>query len=932
MNKPSLYEEVLDTLSKISPDSGGGSPLSKCYLMVYLIKNLKLKTYVEIGVYKGRSLFAAAAAIFRNDGKAYGIDPYNVQDAYEDEVPEHVPFDVNSFLNSLDFNKMYSDVLAFKEEADYGSCIKIIRQTSDKAIQYLIRDNIVIDMLHIDGNHDCKFVELDVKNYCPKVKDGGIIVFDDINWPSVRGVYEEYKKSCYVLFETEEFGILVKRGKHDSLREDRLYELSCKTQNLFDELKKIESKTCKYAEGYVPTVCVGILSYNHDDYIEQCLQSVIEQRGHFYLKVVISDDCSKDRTISFIQRFIESCPTRELVEILLITNHTNIGVVKNLQQLIQNFAGCDYFTFCEGDDYWSDGLRIEKLLNFMKNNPEYALSFNKIQMYFQNEDEFKLFDDQKKLNSELYTTGDIVVNYFIGNLSACFYNGEYLSKIDPSIFDIFTGDWFFNTYYSTFGDIGYYNKVLSVYRKHDKGFWTGLNSWDKIKKLASYIDDYNEKLNFTYDKEYTEYKKSLAYSVNGEYLKTFDLLILDSCFPLKKSMFRFVEFNILLEAFESIKLVTDGSDIKFLCDENEMDVIREYKKQYPRNGSKVEVFSEIVELIDYKLLYIVFLNNAYKYLDYTSRKGRPFVFTLYPGGGFAFDNFESDRKLRKVMSSPCFKKVIVSQKPVYDYLIEKKFCQEEQIEYIFGVVTETDKLSNVMIEKSHYGLNKNRLDICFVAFKYTPKGSDKGYDIFVDTAKILCQMVDNVYFHVVGNFDKDVIDVAEIKDRITFYGTHDIEWFDDFYKDKDIILSPNQPGKISKGAFDGFPTTACIDAGLRETAIFCTDPMGMNDSNFLEKKEIIIISNKPNEIVEEIMYYYNNPVELKKICNNGRKKIIELYSFEKQIISRINLLTAELLTATDIPKEYKFVDIIALVKRLLPNSVKSVLKKILVRV
>lgn len=60
--KPSLFERVKRVSDQILSDVLGGSPLSKCYLMAYLAQRQGCKTYVEIGVYRGKSLFPVAEA------------------------------------------------------------------------------------------------------------------------------------------------------------------------------------------------------------------------------------------------------------------------------------------------------------------------------------------------------------------------------------------------------------------------------------------------------------------------------------------------------------------------------------------------------------------------------------------------------------------------------------------------------------------------------------------------------------------------------------------------------------------------------------------------------------------------------------------------------------------------------------------------------
>jgi len=77
----------------------------------------------------------------------------------------------------------------------------------------------------------------------------------------------------------------------------------------------------------------------------------------------------------------------------------------------------------------------------------------------------------------------------------------------------------------------------------------------------------------------------------------------------------------------------------------------------------------------------------------------PFVFTLYPGGGFGFEEESSDAKLKKVLSSKYFKKVIVTQRATYEYLVRKNFCSKEKISFIFGLL---NSLFSLLLIKSPF--------------------------------------------------------------------------------------------------------------------------------------------------------------------------------------------------------------------------------------
>jgi glycosyltransferase involved in cell wall biosynthesis len=173
------------------------------------------------------------------------------------------------------------------------------------------------------------------------------------------------------------------------------------------------------------------------------------------------------------------------------------------------------------------------------------------------------------------------------------------------------------------------------------------------------------------------------------------------------------------------------------------------------------------------------------------------------------------------------------------------------------------------------------------------RGIDKGYDIFIEVAKKLVQRYENVHFHVVGGFTEADMPLEGLDNKVTFYGLQKPEWFDEFYLDKDIILSPNIPFKLAEGYFDGFPTASCTDAGVRRVAMFCTDELQLN-VKFTSGKDIVIIPPDIEKIVDTISHFSSNPALLKDIAENGARKIREVYSYENQVIPRIRIIEKEL--------------------------------------
>ena len=518
------------------------------------------------------------------------------------------------------------------------------------------------------------------------------------------------------------------------------------------------------------------------------------------------------------------------------------------------------------------------------------MCFSSFQFFYEDKNKYSNYESAAKYWKKTFTTQDIIKDNFIGNFSSCVYRSSIIKKFPKELFDIYIVDWMFNIYCSLFGKLGFINTIFSVYRKHNKATWNKLEGKEQIQMLLNLIDTYDEFLNYKYSKQFKKKKRDLQNKL--AYYK--DLIIFDTVFPHTLSAFRFEEFVNYLEEFDNSLILTTGQHLLALKEFRSIrKIIDIFVKLNPKFKNKVfplDILKGDIGYYNADLAYLIFLDNLKTFFPIIEQLQIPFVFTLYPGGGFRINDPDSDFYLRKYLSSPLFEKVIVTQKITLDYLLDNNFCDENQIKYIFGVVTPLP-LKNSLKNKLHYGIDKKDLDICFVAHKYMDKGIDKGYDVFVEVAEKLVRMFDNISFHVVGSFSVEDIELSDsLLKKINFYGLQNKDWFNIFYQDKDIILSPNKPFVLLEGSFDGFPTASCTDAGVREVAIFCTDLLDLNDGYYNNHEEIVIIPYDIEKIIDEIEYYYFNPIDLAKICKNGAKKIRQLYGYESQMRPRINLI------------------------------------------
>lgn len=378
------------------------------------------------------------------------------------------------------------------------------------------------------------------------------------------------------------------------------------------------------------------------------------------------------------------------------------------------------------------------------------------------------------------------------------------------------------------------------------------------------------------------------------------LLILDDIFPSELSSFRYGEYLAYLNALANVMVASSGTAIKHLdpalCF---ADIVEKFKNNYPEHQNKIVEYDEQVyeksldnfaKYCSNKIALFTFVNNVcmddYKVLEYLEKNDIPFIFTLYPGGGFLLNDEKCNEKLIRVFSSPCFKKVIVTQKVTYDYLVNNNFCLKEEIEFIYGVISPSAINQKKKIRPKQL---TEKINVCFGAYKYSNNGVDKGYDLFIDSAKKLLKKYPNMLFHVVGNFTPEDIDVSDLKGHIKFYGAKPYYWLSEFFKDKHIIVSPNRPFTLSEGAFDGFPTGTCTEAMLNGLVAVCTDDLNQNII-YKDDEDIILVKPSVDDIVEKIDNLCRNPRKFYKMSKRSIAKTQQYYSYKTQITARINLI------------------------------------------
>lgn len=217
-------------------------------------------------------------------------------------------------------------------------------------------------------------------------------------------------------------------------------------------------------------VSVCTLTYNHKDLIKSALESFLMQKTNFPFEIIIYDDCSTDGTQNILKEY-EKKDKRIKVFYGKINEFSKTGLYPFPTQLYLHAQG-EYIAECDGDDYWTDPLKLQKQFNFMEQHPECIMCYHR----------FLLLDNNKFLEypgqPEDYTREELISytgkNYGI-HTSTKFWRNIFNEKTRQDFLD-FRADVPTTVMLGMHGECKFIEGISpSVFRhNHKSSSWTNL--------------------------------------------------------------------------------------------------------------------------------------------------------------------------------------------------------------------------------------------------------------------------------------------------------------------------------------------------------------------------------------------------------------------------------------------------------------------------
>jgi glycosyltransferase involved in cell wall biosynthesis len=231
------------------------------------------------------------------------------------------------------------------------------------------------------------------------------------------------------------------------------------------------------------TVSVRLMTYNHAPFIQEAVKGILMQRTNFDVEVVVGDDFSRDNTLDIIKSF----PNSNRVHFKILARQIGdeywarrqeLGRLYNFANILEHCSG-KYIALLDGDDYWTDSLKLQKQVEFLEKNAGYAICFHNV--YISEEGKMKRFHNT--LIKDSFHTEDLFGDWFVPTSSVV------LRRIENFKFP----DWFFRSAHgdlsllfvmSFYGELKYIDEIMGVYRQHSGGISKNLTAIGLLSTLS----------------------------------------------------------------------------------------------------------------------------------------------------------------------------------------------------------------------------------------------------------------------------------------------------------------------------------------------------------------------------------------------------------------------------------------------------------------
>ncbi len=235
-----------------------------------------------------------------------------------------------------------------------------------------------------------------------------------------------------------------------------------------------------------PLVSIRCLVYNHEPFLRDCLEGFVMQQTDFPFEAIVHDDASTDRSADIIREYAKKYP--HIIKPIYETENLYSRKDGSLGRIVDAAIShhCKYVAYCEGDDYWTDPLKLQKQVDYMQGHPECSMCFHSYKrLVVENRDN----DSVVNVEDRTYDCSALLNGCFPQTATTMYrkdvVTSEVYAKAEP-LKQYGAGDVVLVLSAVVMGQIHGLSDIMSVYRSHPGGVsYAWGKSVQSIEKLCS---------------------------------------------------------------------------------------------------------------------------------------------------------------------------------------------------------------------------------------------------------------------------------------------------------------------------------------------------------------------------------------------------------------------------------------------------------------
>ncbi len=230
-----------------------------------------------------------------------------------------------------------------------------------------------------------------------------------------------------------------------------------------------------------PLVSICCTTYQHGHFIRQAIEGFLMQRTSFAIEIIIRDDASTDGTSAVVKEYAERHPN--LIRAILNQENQFSKGVRALPDAMSHARG-KYIAICEGDDYWTDPLKLQKQVDFMEVNPGHSGCFHRAHRL--QDGELELFPIPEDIDPMDVRFDDLLRTYnFVITASALFRSS--VLPLPAWYKRVPFGDMAIYAVVGSKGRMAMLPDSMAVWRITGRGAWTSLNKAQQDRNFLRFL-------------------------------------------------------------------------------------------------------------------------------------------------------------------------------------------------------------------------------------------------------------------------------------------------------------------------------------------------------------------------------------------------------------------------------------------------------------